>query len=351
LSKVELAFLTSTIFHMPAVASTPFAPIPLQAPVSLAGTYRAQVLAQIQDMLAPLRPLFEDEAVNEIMVNGPDQVFYTRDGVDARMPVRLSASAIRGAITLAASYIDREVGERAGRLILSARLPGFRLEAILPPVAVNGPSLCIRRHCARVHSLDEYVAQGVVTPHHADVLRQAVAERGNLLIVGATGSGKTTLMNTVLGLIPPQERLFVIETVHELQVSGPNHVLVECDEAAGVTARIALRTGMRYAPRRIIVGELRGPEAFDWLDAANTGHPGSAATIHANGAAEALPRLENLVLMAGLDLPYPALRAAIARTVQWLFFIERVGPQRRLTQALRLRGWDRARDEYSLEPA
>jgi len=336
---------------MPAAVPLASNPIASHADMPPAGSYRAQVLAQIQDMLAPLRSLFEDPAVSEIMVNGPDQVFYTREGIDARLPVRLGASAIRGAITLAASYIDKEVGERAGRLILSARLPGFRLEAILPPVAVNGPSLCIRRHCARVHSLDDYVAQGVVSPRHADVLRQAVAERGNLLIVGATGSGKTTLMNAVLGLIPPQERLFVIETVHELQVSGPNHVLVECDDTAGVTARVALRTGMRYAPRRIIVGELRGPEAFDWLDAANTGHPGSAATIHANSAAEALPRLENLVLMAGLDLPYLALRAAIGRTVQWLFFIERVGPQRRLTQALRMHGWDRARDEYSLEPA
>ncbi len=339
-------------FTMPACAphASPAPELPAFPPPPPA-SYRAQVLAQIQDLLAPLQPIFADEAVTEIMVNGPDQVFYTREGIDARWPVRLGSAAIRAAITLAASYVDREVGERAGRLILSARLPGFRLEAILPPVAVNGPSLCIRRHCAGIHPLEHYVAQGVVTEHHAKVLHRAIAERGNLLIVGATGSGKTTLMNTVLTLIPPQERLFVIETVHELQVSGPNHVLVECDEAAGVTPRLAVRTGMRYAPRRIIVGELRGPEAFDWLDAANTGHPGSAATLHANSAAEALPRLENLVLMAGLDLPYLALKAAIGRTVQWLFFIERVGPQRRLTQALRLHGWDRTRDEYILEPA
>jgi pilus assembly protein CpaF len=312
-------------------------------------SFRQQILAQLQDTLQVLRPYFEDEDVNEIMVNAPHAVFISRLGKDIRVPVALSAGQIRAAITLVASLVEKEVGEKSRQRILSGRLPGFRIEAILPPVAVNGPSMCIRRHAARVFPLSEYVEKGMVSERHAQLIAQAVAERHNFLIVGGTGSGKTTLMNAVLALIPRQERLFVIESVHELQLQADNHVLVECDEEQGVTARRAVRTAMRYAPQRIIVGELRGPEAYDWQDAANTGHPGSAATIHADGAARALPRLENLLLMAAMGVPYEALRASIGQTLQWLFYIERQGPSRRLSQVTRLHGYDRGRGEYVTE--
>lgn len=311
--------------------------------------YKQQTLNQLKDTLHVLRPYFEDEDVNEIMVNAPHEVFISRKGKELRIPVQLAAGEISAAITLIASLMAREVGERSGQRILSGRLPGFRVEAILPPVAVNGPTMCIRRHAARVFSLEEYIASGVISEAYGELLARAISSRENFLIVGGTGSGKTTLMNTALTLIPPDERLFIIETVHELQVTAENHVVVECDEDQGVTPRKAVRTAMRYAPKRIIVGELRGPEAHDWKDAANTGHPGSGATIHANSANQALPRLENLLLMAGMNIPYEPLRVSIAETVQWMFYIERQGAKRSVSQVSRVHGYDPGTGKYDIE--
>lgn len=311
--------------------------------------FKQQVLAQIKETLRSIRPAFEDEAVQEIMINAPHEVFISRLGKVTRMPVQLSAGEISAAITLIATLVDREVGEKSNRRILSGRLPGFRVEAMLPPVAVNGPSMCIRRHASRVFTLEEYTATGVISEAYAELLADAVARRENFLIVGGTGSGKTTLMNTALTLMPSDQRLFVIESVQELQVQAANHVLVECDEDQGITARKAVRTAMRYAPDRIILGELRGPEAYDWKDASNTGHPGGGATIHANSAKEGLPRLENLLLMAGMGVPYESLRASIGDTIQWLFYIERQGAARKVSQVTRLHGFDRARGEYEFE--
>ncbi|MDH4481348.1 MAG: ATPase, T2SS/T4P/T4SS family [Rhodoferax sp.] len=308
-----------------------------------------RVLSQLMDTLDVLRPHFEDPLVSDIMINGPDDVFVDRRGMGVRVPVSLPASNIRAAISLIAGLVEKEVGIKNKQNVLSARLPGFRVEAILPPVAVNGPSMCIRRHSTRVFSLGEYVVAGVILPKYAELLTQAVLARENFLIVGGTGSGKTTLMNTALSIVPASQRLFVIETVHELQIVAPNKVLVECDDEQGMTPRKAVRTAMRYAPKRVIVGELRGPEAHDWMDAANTGHPGSAATIHANGAAQGLARLENLVLMADMGIPHEALKVSIADTVQWLFYIAREGDVRKVTEVCRVNGYDRDKNSYILQ--
>ncbi|TWO71465.1 CpaF family protein [Caenimonas sedimenti] len=311
--------------------------------------FKQQVLAQLKDTLHALRPMLEDEDVNEIMVNAPNEVFISKAGREFRVAVKLNAGEISAAITLIATLVAREVGEKSGQRTLSGRLPGFRVEAILPPVAVNGPSMCIRRHASRILTLDEYIGKGVISERHAQEFADTMSGTKNFLIVGGTGSGKTTLMNTALALMPREDRLFVIETVHELQLQNENHVVVECDEDYGVSPRRAVRTAMRYAPKRIIVGELRGPEAYDWKDAANTGHPGSGATIHANSAKQALPRLENLLLMADMGVPYDPLRASIAETVQVMFFIERQGAQRTVSQVSRLHGYDRQRGTYEIE--
>ena len=312
------------------------------------GSFSQRTLAQLKATLEGLRPYFDDESVHEIMVNGPHDVFGLRQGRKHQVKVQLSAGEIAAAITLLATMASQEVGDKSNRRVLSGRLPGYRVEAILPPVAVKGPSMCIRRHASRVYTMQEYVGTGVISEHYAEVITDAVQQRDNLLIVGGTGSGKTTLMNTVLTAIPADERLFVIETVQELQVKSPNCVLVECD-AETVTPRMAVRTAMRYAPDRIIVGELRGPEAYDWLDGANTGHPGSAATIHANSAPRALPRLENLLLMAGMGVPHQSLQASTAATVNLLVYIERLGDKRSVSQISRLHGFDRAKGEYEIE--
>ncbi len=339
----ESAGTPPTILLMhPATSIKPAGPVQKQG-------YKQQILTQIKDTLKALGPLFEDETVQEIMVNAPHEVFVSRLGKTTRLTVQLTAGEISAAITLIATLVAREVGEKSGQRILSGRLPGFRVEAILPPVAVNGPSMCIRRHSSRVFTLDEYIGTGVISEKYAQLLADAVATRQNFLIVGGTGSGKTTLMNTALTLMPKEQRLFVIESVQELQVQAENHVLIECDEDQGVTPRKAVRTAMRYAPDRIILGELRGPEAYDWKDASNTGHPGGAATIHANSASKGLPRLENLLLMAAMGVPYEPLRESIGETIQWLFYIERQGKTRSVSQVTRLHGFDRSRGEYELE--
>lgn len=312
-------------------------------------SYRQQILKQLTDTLHVLRPYLEDEQVNEVMVNAPNEVFISKQGRERRIPVKLSAGEIQTAITLIASHVSKEVGDKSGQRILSGRLPGFRVEAILPPVAVNGPSMCIRRHSARVFTMEEYIASGVISERYAQIVADAIQAKENFLIVGGTASGKTTLLNTVLTLVPKDERLFIVETVHELQIQADNHVLVECDEEQGVTPRRAVRTAMRYAPKRIILGELRGPEAYDWLDAANTGHPGSAATIHANGADRAMSRLENLLLMADMGIPYEPLRAAIGETLRYTIYIERQGAQRSVSQVTRIHGYDRTRGVYETE--
>jgi len=327
----------------------PTQPIQPIAVLPQSRSYKQQVLAQLKDTLGPIRSLFDDESVNEIMVNGPSDVFVVRLGRTERYRVELSARQIESAIVLLASMVNQEIGEKSNRRILSGRLPGFRVEAMLPPVAIKGPSMCIRRHASRVFTLEEYIKSGVLSEHYAQVIVEAIGRRENILIVGGTGSGKTTLMNTVLTAIPQDQRLFVIETVHELQIKAENNVLVECDDERGVTPRKAVRTAMRYAPDRIIVGELRGPEAYDWLDAANTGHPGSLATIHANSAPRALPRLENLLLMAAMGVPHEAIRVAIAETVNLMVYIERKENQRRVSQISRLYEYDRSRGQYITE--
>ncbi|MFC6281213.1 CpaF family protein [Polaromonas aquatica] len=318
-----------------------------QEAIRLGHTQR--VLAQLMDTLAVLRTYFDDVEISEIMINGPDDVFIEKNGKTIRLKVKLAATNIRAAISLIAGLMEKEVGEKNKQRVLSARLPGFRVEAILPPVAVNGPTMCIRRHAARVFSIEEYIASGVISKEYADLLRQAILSKENFLIVGGTGSGKTTMMNTALSMVPQEERLFVIETVHELQIVSPNKVIVECDDEHGMTPRKAVRTAMRYAPKRVIVGELRGPEAYDWMDAANTGHPGSAATIHANSAVRGLGRLENLLLMASMGIPHEALKVAIADSVQWLFFIKRDGPIRKVSEVCRVHDYDRVKGEYILE--
>jgi pilus assembly protein CpaF len=311
--------------------------------------YAARTQAQLMDTLDVLRSYFEDPDINEIMINGPDDVFITRLGEDTQLRVKLSASHIRAAIHLLAGMVDKEVGEKSNRRMLRARLPGFRVNAILPPVAINGPTMCIRRHASRVFTMDEYVAGGTISPQYAKIMQDAIEGRENFLVVGGTGSGKTTLMNTVLTLIPKKERLVVIETVHELQIKAPNAVIIECDDEQGVTPRQAVNTAMQYAPKRIIVGELKGPEAYDWMDAANTGHPGSGATIHANSARRALGRLENLLLMANMGVPHEPLRVAIAESVQWLFYMKREGPVRTVSEICRVNGYDRKTGEYEVE--
>jgi pilus assembly protein CpaF len=321
---------------MSAAAASPVVPL----------GFSQRSLAGFLDALSPLRAVFDDASINEIMINGPHDVFIRQRGPDTRVDLKLTESQIRTAIQLLASMADKVVDKE--RLVLSARLPGFRVEAALPPVAVKGPSMCIRRHATRIMTIDDYISSGTMTAEQAELIQQTIADRKNFLIAGGTFSGKTTLMNCILSLIDPDHRLFVIEQVQELKIALPNHVLIECDPEQGVTARRAVMMGMRYSPDRIILGEIRGKEAFDWLDASNTGHPGSGATIHADGAFDALSRLESLVMMADTGIPFEVVQSRIGSSVDVIFFIEQKNGKRRLSEICQVSGYDRAQGKYIL---
>lgn len=303
-----------------------------------------RVLAAFMAALSPLKSVFEDTEIQEIMINGPDEVFIRRGASDTRVNVRLPGPSIETAITLLASHGEKVVGKES--LILSARFPGFRVEAVLPPVSLKGPSMCVRRHATHVIALEQYVERGVMTETQADVIRATVSGRKNFLVAGGTFSGKTTLMNCVLSLVASTERMFTIEQVPELQVSLPNWTPMETDPDQGVSARELVRTAMRYSPNRIVLGELRGPEAYEWLDALNTGHPGSGATIHADGAGDALLRLESLVMMGTSNVPYQTIQQWIARAVNVVFFIRFRHGERQLSEICFIDGFDRSTGQY-----
>lgn len=315
--------------------------------ITVPQSYSHRCQAGLMDALAPLRHLLEDETVNEIMINGPNEVFIRQRGPDRRVEVALNNRSIETAITLLASFVDKEVN--SDQLILSARLPGFRIECALPPVSVKGPSMTIRRHASHILTLGEYIESGIIAKQQADLITRLVVERKNILIAGGTYSGKTTLMNCILSLIDPDQRLFVIEQVSELKISAPNHVLMECDPDFGVTPTMAVKTAMRYSPDRIILGELRGPEANDWMEASNTGHPGSAATIHANNSSDALKRLGSLVLMASSGMPHEVIQDRIASTVDAVLYIEQRYGVRQLSEICLVKGYDKASGHFKTE--
>lgn len=310
-------------------------------------SFSTRSLAAIKDALAPIRHILDDPSINEIMINGPNNVWIRQIGPDRKLDIDLSATQLATAITLLASYVNKENNDKSP--ILSARFPGFRVEAANKPVALDGPSICIRRHAATVISIEQYVEQGIATREQADLIAKLVQSKQNILIAGGTFSGKTTLMNSILAMIPPVDRLFVIEQVAELRLVAPNYVRFECDPDFGVTATKSVKTAMRFSPHRVILGELRGEEGNDWLEAANTGHPGSMATLHANSGGDALKRLASLVLMAHNGLPHEAIQDRIGSTVDAVLFIRNKFGERLLSEICLVKGFDREHGRYSTE--
>jgi pilus assembly protein CpaF len=238
--------------------------------------------------------------------------------------------------------------------LLDARLPdGSRLAAVLPPCSMTGTVLAIRKFHGQRYSAEDLVRVGTLTPEVYDRLRVAVERRQNILISGSTGSGKTTLLNSLARLIPAEERIVVIEDTSELQIGAKNLVRLEArreiPSVPAVTVRELLRTTLRLRPDRILLGEVRGGEAFDLLQALNTGHAGTLATLHANSAGQALARFTTCVLQSGVDLPYRAIRGNIADAINLLVHIERRFGQRMVTQVFALHRYDGALDRYDLE--
>jgi pilus assembly protein CpaF len=309
----------------------------------------------ILPFLRPIAPLLMDPTISEIMINPGSAVFIERGGrCECVASIELSENQIRTAVVMIARHLGDDVSE--DRPALDARLPdGSRVAAMFPPCSIGGTALTIRKFQRHLFTLAELVRVGTMPERVAAFLNGAVQDRANILISGGTGSGKTTLLNALAKVIPPEERVIAIEDTAELQIIQPNCLRFETRreqaEVTGVTMRDLLRATLRHRPDRIIVGEVRGAEALDLLQALNTGHAGTLTTIHANSAALALNRLTTCVLMSDVALPFAAIRSQIADSVHLIVQIERrQGGDRRVTEILSVAGYDHRTERFELEP-
>jgi len=278
-----------------------------------------QILQEVVG-LGAVEDLLSDDSISEIMINGPCDVFVERSGRIERMPTRFSSvQSLVGVIERLLQRTGRRVDESSP--MVDARLPdGSRINVIVPPLALCGPALTIRKFGKHRLRLPDLVSAGTLSQAMADFLLLAVRVRRNIVVSGGTGTGKTTLLNCLSGLIPGGERVVTIEDSAELQLEHANLVALEArpsnSEGAGqVSIRDLVRNALRMRPDRIVVGECRGGETLDMLQAMNTGHDGSLTTAHANSPRDLLSRLEVMTLMAGMDLPLAAIREQLASAV------------------------------------
>lgn len=273
--------------------------------------------------LGPLEPLLADPSVTEVMVNGPGRAYVERAGRLEPVTLELDAAGIVHLVERVVAPLGLRL-DRSSPMVDARLADGSRLHAVIPPLAVDGPCVTIRRFGARAVALEEFGVEGVA----ARFLRWAVAAGWNLLVAGATSAGKTTLLNALSQAIPHDERIVTIEETAELRLAQPHVVRLEArppnaEGAGGVTVRALVRAALRMRPDRLVVGEVRAGEALDMLQALNTGHDGSMSTIHANGPVDALARLETLVLLADSGLPLAAVRAQVASSIDAVVFVVR----------------------------
>jgi pilus assembly protein CpaF len=278
--------------------------------------------------LGPLEVLLADPAVEEVMVNGPERVYVERRGQLEETEVRFeSEEELRNTIERILAPLGRRVDELSP--MVDARLAdGSRVNVVIPPLAIDGPSLSVRRFGATRPGPDELVDLGTLTPEERTLLEAAVGGRRSVLVSGGTGSGKTTLLNALSSFIGAAERVVTIEDAAELRLQQPHVVRLESRPAGvegrgEVTIRDLLRNALRMRPDRIVIGEVRGIEALDLLTALNTGHDGALSTVHANSPADALRRLETLALMAGVGLPHAAVVEQVRRGIDLVVHLQR----------------------------
>jgi pilus assembly protein CpaF len=293
---------------------------------------REQIIVEVQHEtfgLGPIEPLMQDPSVSDVLVNGPKHVYIERRGKLERTKVIFRDDAhLLQVIDRIVSAVGRRIDESSP--MVDARLAdGSRVNAIIPPLALDGPVLSIRRFSAEPYKMSDLIEFGTLTPALAEFIRAAVQARLNVLVSGGTGAGKTTLLNVLSNAIPSSERIVTIEDSAELQLQQEHVVRLETrppniEGAGAVTQRDLLRNALRMRPDRIVVGEVRGPEVLDMLQAMNTGHDGSLSTVHANSARDALSRLETMVLMSGMTLPLRAMRDYIASALDMVIHVGRL---------------------------
>ena len=265
----------------------------------------------------PLTELLKDENITEIMVNSPSEIYIELDGnlIKDESVSFINDEHIIRTIQKLIEPMGRTI-DSSSPMVDSRLKDGSRINAVIPPLATKGPVITIRKFKASISSADELIRLGTITPDMAKFLEACVKSKLNILVCGGTGSGKTTLLNILSSFIPEKERIITIEDAAELRLSQPHVITLETrttnyEKSGEVTIRDLVRNSLRMRPDRIIVGEVRGKEAFDMLQAMNTGHEGSLTTLHANGNLDALHRLETMVLMANIDLPVRAVREYI----------------------------------------
>ncbi len=294
-----------------------------QTNLNLPETLRQQLFRDVLDDLVgygPIQHLLEDPSVSEVMVNGPNNVYVERDGKLTRTSVEFrNDDHVRQVIDRIILPLGRRVDE--DKPTVDARLPdGSRVNAVVPPVAIDGPSITIRKFTKEKLGIQQLIEFGSITEQMAEFLRACVVSRLNIIISGGTGSGKTTLLNVLSSFIPEDDRIVTIEDAAELQLQQDHVVRLETKPASvegggAVHVRDLVRNSLRMRPDRIIVGEVRGGEAIDMLQAMNTGHDGSLTTLHANSPRDGLSRLETMALMAGMEMPLSVIRQQIASAV------------------------------------
>lgn len=304
--------------------------------------------------LGPLQPLLDDRSVTEIMINGPENVFIERAGRLTRADMRFeSRKQLEDIIQRIVSRVNRTVD--TSNPICDARLEdGSRVNVVLNPIALDGPVVTIRKFPEKVLQFEDLIRWGAITPEAARFLQAAVKAKYNIFVSGGTGSGKTTFLNALSSFIPADERIITIEDSAELQIRTiPNLVRLETRNAntegkGEVTIRDLIRSSLRMRPERIVVGEVRGAEALDMLQAMNTGHDGSLSTGHANSPADMLSRLETMVL-TGADFPMDAIRQQIASAIDLIVHLGRMSDKSRKTlEIVEMVGYHRG--EYELNP-
>jgi pilus assembly protein CpaF len=309
--------------------------------------------ARIIPFLRPIEALIRDPEISDILVNGEGAVFFEKHG----HLQRLAGVTLREqAIVVAARNIARALGDEVSEEtpILDARLPdGSRVAIVLSGVSVGGTAIAIRKFQTQRYNVQELVRVGTLPEPVLEQLTAAIEKRWNILIAGGTGSGKTTLLIALVALIPQDERLIVIEDTSEIHLTQPDVVRLEARREQptlpAVTIRDLLKAALRLRPDRILLGEVRGAEAFDLLGALNTGHSGTLSTAHADSARQALTRFATCVMMAGVDLPYHVVRAQIGEGLDLIVHLERRPGKRQVTEVLRVHGYDAAQDRFELE--
>jgi pilus assembly protein CpaF len=310
---------------------------------------RQRIVAESVDNIlgyGPIEPLLRDPTVTEVMVNGPDRVYIERDGKILATEIRfLDKAHLRQTIEKIVGQVGRRIDE--AQPYVDARLPdGSRVNAVIPPVAVDWPMLTVRKFSSEPFGADDLVSFGTLTERAVQFLAACVEGRINILVSGGTGAGKTTTLNVLSSFLPAEERIITIEDAAELRLMQPHIGRLEfrppnLEGKGEITIRDLVRNALRMRPDRIVVGEVRGGEALDMLQAMNTGHDGSISTIHANSPRDVLSRLETMVLMAGIDLPVRAIREQIASGIQLLVHQARLKDgSRRVTQITELVGME-----------